>query len=369
MMKRMQKVCSLVIVLVMTVTLLPARARAEENLLVNGNAENGMEGWVDPDNLWYPSNDITPYEGEMFFWPSKGGCEYSYIYQDVDISGYLAGTWTELSGYLANWDQYPHDEATLGLEFLNAEGKVIDSTITSQRNPLWKKHSIQLAIPQNAIIARIKLIASRYVGSDNDAYFDDLSFRVLDGSYQAVYISGKTATAKAGDKIQLTANNGVTTDASKYNWYSSYDSIATVDANGLVTFTTDWSGTENEVTITAEDKETGITGTYHFNSEIKTKTPAPGKTTGLKKSSVTATTISIKWTKVSGASGYYVYKYNESTKKWTKVKTVKGLTSAKISNLKANSSYKFKVIAYKSYGSVVYTGPGSSVVTIKTAAK
>ena len=351
----------------MLTILYSVKAQAEENLLINGNAENGMEGWIDPDNLWFPSNEITPYEGTTFFWPSKAGCEYSHIYQDVDISSYPAGTWVELTGYLANWDQYPNDEATLELDFLNAKGEIIATRISSQRNAEWKKHSIQESIPANSYTARIRLNAQRYIGSDNDAYFDNLSFVVMDGTFNIVYLSGKTKIAKAGDQIQLTANNGVSTKASDFNWYSSYDSIATVDANGLVTFVTTWTGTENEVTITAEDKETGITETYYFNSSIITKSPAPGQTTGLKKSKVTKTTITIKWTEVKKATGYYIYQYNSSTKKWVKVKTVAGESSVKISKLKAGITYKFKVIAYIKYGTVPYTGVASKVLSIKTA--
>ncbi len=59
----------------------------------------------------------------------------------------------------------------------------------------------------------------------------------------------------------------------------------------------------------------------------------------------TTTTITLSWAKVTGADGYRVYKYNTKTKKYEKLKSIKG-TSLKISKLKAGTTYKYKVRAY-----------------------
>jgi len=59
----------------------------------------------------------------------------------------------------------------------------------------------------------------------------------------------------------------------------------------------------------------------------------------------TTTTITLKWTKVTGADGYRVYKYNSKTKKYEKLKDVTKNT-LKISKLKAGTAYKYKVRAY-----------------------
>ncbi|MGN0383051.1 MAG: hypothetical protein ACI4DS_02180, partial [Eubacterium sp.] len=62
--------------------------------------------------------------------------------------------------------------------------------------------------------------------------------------------------------------------------------------------------------------------------------------------------VSITWRRVTGASGYIVYKYNSSKKKWTKVKVIANKTSAKkftYVNKKASSqkTYKYKVVTYR----------------------
>ena len=58
-------------------------------------------------------------------------------------------------------------------------------------------------------------------------------------------------------------------------------------------------------------------------------------------------TVKISWGKVTGASGYYVYRWNG--KKWTKIKTISnGRTfSYKNSGLKKGKKYKYTVAAYR----------------------
>ncbi|MGN0468538.1 MAG: fibronectin type III domain-containing protein [Acutalibacteraceae bacterium] len=94
------------------------------------------------------------------------------------------------------------------------------------------------------------------------------------------------------------------------------------------------------------------------SSTVKATTTV-AKVTGLKVT-VTSTTATLKWTKVSGATTYTV-SYSKDGKKWTKV-TVK-TNSAKISKLTANTTYYFKVAAVKSK----VAGPDSSTVKTATA--
>lgn len=340
----------------------------ELNLLVNGNAESEMAGWNDPDNIWFPSAPITPQEGSAFFWPSRGAVENTYCYQDVSVKQYETGTWMELTAWLANWDQYPNDEAVLQLEFLDEAGAVLASQSRSQRNPAWNMHSIQMQLPKGAVTARVKLIAQRYVGSDNDAYFDSISLTVAEGGFKQVYLTGSKSSAQTGDTIQLIADNGTTTDPSHYRWSSSFDSLATVDAKGLVTFL----GTvTDEVTIYAQDTESGFIGTYYINSDKVNLTPAPGQVTGVKKENVTTSSVGISWKKTANAKGYLVYQYNSTTKKWSMVKKITSVSTVKatITGLKKGTTYQFKVYAYATYGATTYKGKASTTISIKTAVK
>ena len=138
-----------------------------DNLIINGSGEEEMTGWIDVDDCWFPDTDDTRHsavDGETFFWPSKKETEFTQIYQDVDISDFSAGQNLELSAYLANYDQSPHDQATLKLDILDKSGNVLASDFSLQRNPEWCYHEINVKIPANAVTARVYLIAQRYAG-------------------------------------------------------------------------------------------------------------------------------------------------------------------------------------------------------------
>lgn len=65
--------------------------------------------------------------------------------------------------------------------------------------------------------------------------------------------------------------------------------------------------------------------------------------------------INLKWSKVSGADGYQVYIYNNSSKKWTKlVSTSK--TTYEVDDLQSAKNYKLRVRAYdKKTNGTVYS--------------
>ena len=106
---------------------------------------------------------------------------------------------------------------------------------------------------------------------------------------------------------------------------------------------------------------------YNFKiDELKSADTKPKKVTGLKAKKQTTTSITLNWSKASGATGYEVYKYNSSKKKWEKVgSTTK--TSYTVKKLKAGTKYKFKVRAYKTVNKKKYYGSYSS--ELQTATK
>lgn len=75
----------------------------------------------------------------------------------------------------------------------------------------------------------------------------------------------------------------------------------------------------------------------------------------------------IEWDKVSNASGYAVYRYNTSKKKWEKISTVEGSLSGYFDyNVKSGTTYKYKVKAYVRYNGKLYYGKASDTVTLST---
>ncbi len=100
------------------------------------------------------------------------------------------------------------------------------------------------------------------------------------------------------------------------------------------------------------------TKTVYFNI-------VPKKVTGLKAKKQTTTSITFNWSKVTEASGYELYKYNSSKKKWEKIKTT-SKTSYTVKNLKVGTTYRFKVRAYKKVNNETYCSSYSSVLTTTT---
>lgn len=98
-------------------------------------------------------------------------------------------------------------------------------------------------------------------------------------------------------------------------------------------------------------------------SAASTKLSAPA---GIKTKS-TQNSVTLSWNAVKGASGYRIYKYDASAKKYVKVKNVTG-TTCKVTGLKAGTTYKFKVMTLKKSGGKT-VNQGSKVISAKTSAK
>lgn len=121
-----------------------------------------------------------------------------------------------------------------------------------------------------------------------------------------------------------------------------------------------------------------VSGTKYYGaySSALVSATIPNKVSSLTASTTTTTSVTLKWTKQAGASRYRVYKYNSKTGKYDFYKEVK-TNSCKVTGLKANTGYKFKVRAYKdakegitltgSYSAVYTTYTKPAVSTIKSA--
>lgn len=239
------------------IALLTAPAAAN-NLLLNGDASNGLKGWTDKDGVWKTQTKYDQVEAynSYFFFPKgfKGASGASTrIYQDVSVKNYVGMTAT-LSAYNRAWDTANTDESVLMAEFFDSNGKLLDTaSVKSSKNPKWHKISVEKIIPSNAVTARISLVGIYYYGSEVDSYFDDVSFS----------ISGSTPKAKnlgnlmiiyldEGDKINIGALiNGSVNNSVTYS--SSNSNVAKVSSKGKITALS--AGT---ATITAKSNDASL---------------------------------------------------------------------------------------------------------------
>ncbi|MBO4317733.1 MAG: hypothetical protein J5855_05615 [Mailhella sp.] len=154
---------------------------ATGNLLVNGDASQGLRGWTTADAYWKTAivspHDIKAYNGNLFYpyeFKGKDGAS-TRIWQDVDIRKY-AGKPLTLSAYVRTWDTVNTDETVLLLEFFDAGGRLLDKgSVTSSKDPKWHRISVTRAAPSGTVRARVSLVAVYHYGSAVDSYFDDVS--------------------------------------------------------------------------------------------------------------------------------------------------------------------------------------------------
>ena len=87
--------------------------------------------------------------------------------------------------------------------------------------------------------------------------------------------------------------------------------------------------------------------------------------------STSASKVDLTWGKIEGASGYKIYRYNTSTKKYLSIGTIENgsKTSFTDDKRKANTKYTYKVKAFRQIGKVTYTSAASIACDVWTLPK
>lgn len=128
-----------------------------------------------------------------------------------------------------------------------------------------------------------------------------------------------------------------------------------------VDYTVSYSDNKNigkgSITYKGIGKYTG-TKTVRFNI-------IPQKSKNPKVSNISTTYLTLKWDKVTGVDGYYIYKIQEGSIKETVVKAAK-TTSCQVEKLKSGTKYSFKVVPYKKVDEIMYKNFNSPKVSTIT---
>lgn len=83
-------------------------------------------------------------------------------------------------------------------------------------------------------------------------------------TYRAVFIKVDADVAEAGETLKAVASNGNTNNPKDFDWSTSNAAVAKVNEKGEIEIKQ-----KTGVMVFAKDKETGVVGVYHINSEIK----------------------------------------------------------------------------------------------------
>ncbi len=161
-------------------------------------------------------------------------------------------------------------------------------------------------------------------------------------------VSWKAVSGASGYKVFYSTNN------------KSWKSVTTTKTS--VTLTKLSANTKYYVKVQVLKKTAGIYATSAYSATV-TGATSVAKVSGLKVKGTSKNAIALSWSKVSGASGYTVYRL--SGKKWVKVADVK-TNSYTNKGLSRSTSYTYCVAAYKTVSKKAVYGDQSASVKAKT---
>ena len=161
-----------------------------DNLLLNPDAENGTDYWTVHEGYLesleaYECDGVEPHSGEYYF--SAGGiCNsagYSEASQSIDVIEYAdcineGLTQAHFGGYLSNYSGSDHPEMQM-IFFDESHDEIESSPILDTYNSSWTFLSNSQRMPEETAYIQILLMGTRYTGSDNDSYFDDLFVKIF----------------------------------------------------------------------------------------------------------------------------------------------------------------------------------------------
>jgi lactocepin len=205
---------------------------------------------------------------------------------------------------------------------------------------------------------------------------------VADTNVYARYVKNPAAPtslkAVSSDYNKLTVSWAKVSGATGYEVYRAtsktgkYSKVATIKSGGTVRYADSKLATGQTYYYkvlayrTVEGKK--LISPY---SSIVSGKPVLKAPTGLKTVSSDYNKLTVSWAKVSGATGYEVYRATSKTGKYSKVATIKsgGTVRYADSKLTTGKTYYYKVLAYRTEKGKKQAGPYSKIVSGKPALK
>lgn len=208
------------------------------------------------------------------------------------------------------------------------------------------------------------------IGKDAFKGCDNLTAYVTEGSFAQEHIKA-LGSIKLGYtyakqlklnyttlKVGLTAERQIKATftpeeiySDKLTYKSSDKKVATVSSKGKIKAVGIGKAV---ITVTTAD---GSNLTQKINITVN-----PQKIKTLKKTSMTADSVSLKWSTITNATGYKLYKYNDAKKSWDCIATTTKTTYTD-KTVKMGDTAKYKVRAYTKLTSTYY-GEYSSTLTV-----
>ena len=187
-------------------------------------------------------------------------------------------------------------------------------------------------------------------------------------SFDYTYADCYSVRLTAGEKYEITLDNYMYMQDLAFGLYDAEGNAVDLTNERIEIKTTKWDATVNEsgtYYLRLEGCGNGVGINYLIGVSVQAKDSLSGKVSGIK-ATQTTTSIKLSWNKLDQATGYRVYQYSPSKGKYVKIASVK-TNSFNKTGLKAGTTYKFKVKAYKklSDGTVIWAD-SSAVFTTAT---
>jgi hypothetical protein len=164
--------------------------------ITNPDAETGdTTGWTNVQGALAVSasqGGATPHSGSWFF--TAGATLYCEAYQDIAVpAGVQADVdagdlQVEFGGWQAGYS-LDSDLGNLMMEFFDAGSNSLGicSSVLETNVPTWNEVMLRSTVPPLTRTIRLTLNGRRFGGTNNDAYFDDLTLQLIDASTQPIY--------------------------------------------------------------------------------------------------------------------------------------------------------------------------------------
>lgn len=272
----------------------------------------------------------------------------------ISDAGYTPMVYASASWFVNYIDQASLEENGCKIwlaRYNNSTDKQVNSTLTYE-----KLSAINYEFWQYSSAGKV----SGYSGNiDVDFWYKDTSAKTED----------LTMTANASGAVSLEWSEA--DDAHMYRLYrfdpeqNKYVAIqSTADTSYTDTDLTPGETYQYKVRCYWTIGGTNYYGTY---SDVLEATTLPAKVETITADSCTATTITLSWDEIYGATGYRIYQYNPDSAKFEKLTDVSAdMTSFKVAGLASAKEQQFKVRAYKTLGGTNYWGTNSSAFAAVT---
>ena len=222
---------------------------SQENLLVNPDWEDGIDGW-----------EILANNQEMGLEDHTVIC--SILYQDVPVESYMEGKTVKLSGSTGTAPEDPtQEEILLSMMICAQDGSSLYDEYVSEKEPELAFHEIIMDIPEEAAFIRVSLEIRKQT-SENSFNFSSLCLETVERE-----------TVEENPFVRITDNEG--NDDNTDDGKSGFIRIADEDQNSTGGFarTTDGGNDNPAQPQTAAPEESETTTPEETETEPETTAP------------------------------------------------------------------------------------------------